>query len=409
MRITIFLLLCLNSPIVWGFKLSLTQAEQLLLEQNKDILIAKHTAEAAETDIETARQLQNPNLSVSTTNIKKGIGAGNPWEKQVDTNVSLSQLIERGNKRQLRKENAELKYQATQLDIKEIIRQQKQALFGAYYDLLFQQDKHHLWEENLKLYQASLKAAELRLKAGDISPTDLSRIRVDTLRAESDLQQSVADWKKAQLSLALLLDIKNKETLRASDHWLNPEQMDLSTPLNILQRPDIQAAQTRFEAAQKNFELTRTLQTRDVTISAQYDHAPPDNKNSFGIGVSVPLFAFYNYNGEIRRANLEKLLAKDSLEKSQAQAHIETEKTRTDLLVAAERLKQYQGELLKEARKAAQAAEFAYKHGGIDVTDLLDARRTLRTTELEALNAQADYAKAFVNWQLVISSLKEQG
>ena len=39
-------------------------------------------------------------------------------------------------------------------------------------------------------------------------------------------------------------------------------------------------------------------------------------------------------------------------------------------------------------------AELAYSKGATSLTDLIDARRTLRTTLLEAIAARTDYAKA---------------
>ena len=55
--------------------------------------------------------------------------------------------------------------------------------------------------------------------------------------------------------------------------------------------------------------------------------------------------------------------------------------------------------MLGEAQKASDAAEFAYQHGAIGVTDLLDSRRVLRALQLESAAAHADYAKAYSAWQ----------
>ena len=48
--------------------------------------------------------------------------------------------------------------------------------------------------------------------------------------------------------------------------------------------------------------------------------------------------------------------------------------------------------------QASDAAEFAYTRGAIGVMDLLDARRQLYATRLEAVNALADYARAYRAW-----------
>jgi len=42
----------------------------------------------------------------------------------------------------------------------------------------------------------------------------------------------------------------------------------------------------------------------------------------------------------------------------------------------------------------------AYAKGALSLTDLIDARRTLRSTLIEAAFARADYAKSSVVWGL---------
>ncbi|MBN9342214.1 MAG: TolC family protein, partial [Comamonadaceae bacterium] len=70
------------------------------------------------------------------------------------------------------------------------------------------------------------------------------------------------------------------------------------------------------------------------------------------------------------------------------------------LASAAQRADGYEGGIVPRARQVAQSAELAYAKGAIGLTDLLDARRTLRATLLEAIGAQADYAKAEGLWRL---------
>ena len=55
---------------------------------------------------------------------------------------------------------------------------------------------------------------------------------------------------------------------------------------------------------------------------------------------------------------------------------------------------------MPRARRATEQAELAYAKGALPLTDLLDARRTLRSTLIDALAARADHAKAIGAWQL---------
>ena len=385
-------------------ELTLVQAKALFLSHNRELLLARRTLEGAQADVISAGQRPNPALSVNTSSINPhtGIGGGGIADKQMDTVIRLDQLFERGDKRKLRSEAAELNAQASKSDLGDALRQLQVGVYAAYYDLLLAQEKERIVAESTLLYQKSLAAMTLRLKAGDISPADVARIRVEVLRAENDLRQAAADHAKAQFALAYMLGIDaDALKLKAVDSWpILQKQPDAGQMEAIIDgRADVKAAQVRLQAAEKNRDLARALRKRDITVGVQYEHFPPDNSNTYGVGVSVPLYINNNYEGEIRRAEVDLQAARDQLARVRAQAMSEIYKARADLDAAQERLDRYQGQLLAQARKSADSAEFAYGHGALGVMDLLDVRRTFRATLLEAATAQSDYAKALSTWQ----------
>jgi len=91
--------------------------------------------------------------------------------------------------------------------------------------------------------------------------------------------------------------------------------------------------------------------------------------------------------------------AQDGLERIRALARGELERALSDLRAATERVRRYEDALLAEAKRSADAAEFAYKNGAIGVMDLLDARRTLRAIQIDAAATRNDYAKAYSAWR----------
>jgi cobalt-zinc-cadmium efflux system outer membrane protein len=60
----------------------------------------------------------------------------------------------------------------------------------------------------------------------------------------------------------------------------------------------------------------------------------------------------------------------------------------------------YMQEILPRAHKVATQAELAYTKGAIPLVDLLDARRTLKNSLLEAVEVKAEHAKTFIALQL---------
>ena len=125
---------------------------------------------------------------------------------------------------------------------------------------------------------------------------------------------------------------------------------------------------------------------------------------SVGFGVSVPLFFGNDFSGDIQRAEVDRNAALDQLSRVRAAAATEIARADSDLRAAGERVERYEGSLLEAARRTAEAAEFAFARGATSVLEVLDARRTLRAVQLEALAARAEHARALYAWRASITA-----
>jgi len=168
-----------------GLPLTQAQAQALAMERNHDLAIARSTVAAAQANLLSAGAAPNPLLGISTASIDLAghNGGGSMWRKQVDTVISLIQLVERGGKRELRRENAQHDVRAADADLHEVRRQLRLLVAHAYADLHAAQDKLAATRDAAQLLDAMLAAARTRRKAGDIAGADVERVRVDALRA----------------------------------------------------------------------------------------------------------------------------------------------------------------------------------------------------------------------------------
>jgi cobalt-zinc-cadmium efflux system outer membrane protein len=391
-------------------QLTLRQAEIFFAARNREIQLGRRLLDGAEADRLTAAARPNPNIFANTSkfNSRQGSYSGDLRDKQMDSVFGVQQLFERGNKRELRIGVADSNIEASRGEFAEIRRQQKIALYVSYFELVAAQERLRIAGETAASFQKTIEAVERRFKAGDIAAADVARIRVDALRAQNDARSAQADRQKAQTQLAYVVGAEREAArITAADGWpaLGAEIGAAEIEKALDGRADVLAARARVAAAEKNRELARALRTRDVTGSVQFEHFPGDfSNNTFGVGISIPLFTNYYFEGEIRRAEVDLLSARDNLERVRALALGEIVARRADLDAARERVQRFEGALLKEAQRAADAAEFAYSRGAIGVMDLLDARRQLYATRLEASSTQADYAKSLAAWQASIAA-----
>ncbi len=392
--------------------LTLVQAEQELLAANSDIALAQAGVESAAANVTVAGQLPNPTLSVQSTQYSPiaGLGAGRPTDKALDTIVGISILIERGDKATLRREAAMEQLSGARHDLRDMRRQQRLALHQAYYDLKLAGEKQSLALETRDLAAQALAAADKRVAAGDLAAVDRYRLSVEALRVANDVTSAESDVRQATLALAVLLGRKREgadaprselrtDDLTANDPW--PEvapEAGATDPVSA--RADVAAAEARVAAASAGRAVARSLRARDVTVGAQVERVPANTAGvTFGVNVSIPLYARYGFEGEIARAEADYTTALLTRQKIVNQAEADTAKARVTLDGARRRLVSFEADIVPAAKKALDAIEFAYARGAAGLTDALDARRTWRATQVDLAAARADHAKALAAWR----------
>ncbi|MGO4811732.1 TolC family protein, partial [Cupriavidus sp. 2MCAB6] len=157
-------------------------------------------------------------------------------------------------------------------------------------------------------------------------------------------------------------------------------------------------------------DLARAGRVPDVTVGAQAEHYPtsPSNQtgsgNSFGVFVSIPLYVRHSFGGEARRAEVDYYAALDDRNRVLLEAQNELERSRNQLEAARLSLKQMMEGVVPTAESVAGSAEFAYSKGASSVLDLLDSRRALRQTRLDAVTAQGEFAKSLAAYRAALQS-----
>ncbi len=386
--------------------ISLNQALQAA-RSNLDVALARHALAGAQADILSANRSPFPTLSakLGQMDLQNGLGDGNFFtEKRVDKSLGMDWTWERGNKRELRTLTARQAAAAAQADLDEVRTQQLLAAQAGFFDLLAAQ------ERGVQIGLIERSAAQLavtankRLQAGDLSAQDASRTEIEAQRARADLQAAELERQRAAISLWQLTGIATPpQQLQAQADWpvlngvLAPSP-DLSALIET--RADVRAAQARVQAAQAALDSSSAQKVSDITVGASYDHFPGTSTALMELRMQMPLQWGYSYQGEIARAAAQLAQAQDALEKVRRLAQAELQGLQQLTLSTAQRAQRYETEILPRARKVADGAELAYSKGALSLTDLLDARRTLRSTLLDALNARTDYARASVAWQL---------
>jgi cobalt-zinc-cadmium efflux system outer membrane protein len=360
---------------------SIEQALQAA-RNNLDVSLTQRAFDAARADVLSADHAPAPIVTAKTASIdlQNGVGPGSALsDKRIDKSIGLDWTWERGNKRELRTRSAQRAAQAAQADLDEALVQQQLAAAGAYYDLLAAQERITQVQAIAHSAVELARSAQRRLSAGDLSQQDAARSDIEAERANADLRAAQAEWPTPILSL--------------------PNQPEPQ----VEARPDVRAALRRTEAAQAVLESAEALRKNDLTLGTSFDHYPGTSNRLLEFRVQMPLaglFGNYGYQGELGRATAQLAQAQDLLDKTRQSAALDISRLQQDLLAAAQRALTYQNAIVPRARQVASMAEMAYGKGAMSLTELLDARRTLRAALLEDVATRADHARSLTAWQL---------
>jgi cobalt-zinc-cadmium efflux system outer membrane protein len=314
----------------------------------------------------------------------------------------VSQLIERQNKRELRRDSAQ---QATAIATSQLSDQERNLLFNlrqAFIQTLQEQAVLALTKENLSYYDRLLDVNRDRYKAGAIAQVDLDRLELQRVQYESDLQTAEVNLRTAKIRLLALL---NDRTPIEQFDVTGP--FDFSTqimPLGDVRqtaldaRPDLKAAMQSVEKARTDSRLAWANGSVDPVIASWYSRNPSFNNpfdfNSLGASISIPLRIFDRNQGEKLRTKLDIDRNEKLTEATRAQVFSDVDSAYATVTSTVTLLQPYKERYLQQASSIRDTIEFSYQRGAASLLDFLNAQADYRSLQLNYLNLIGSYLAA---------------
>jgi len=385
-------------------RFTLTEAQQLALHRNWDLLAVGASVDAATAQKIVAHEFPNPAFSFSTTKIDIGHDAstasGNGyWDRSYDTIAAINQLLEIGGKRRHRQGSAQAGYEGARaafLDAKRIL---DLAVAKAYIAAVFARENHRVLTNSAATLRAEARLAEIRFKAGEISAADKNQIEITAERFAVDAASAESTAVQAVIAFQVLLGISAPST-----------QLVLTDTLDLLssgsvpgepffpdRRPDVVAAEAALRKAESDLGLQKANRIPDPTVLVQYEHEPPDTPNSIGLGVSLPIPLWNRNRGNIMSAEAVREQARLNLQKLNAQAAADHATATVAYEDAARRLQQYGQSIVPKSQEVRKTIAYAYQKGGASLLDLLIAERNDNEVRLATAQAASDVAASLAS------------
>jgi len=388
--------------------LSVDEVLSIFYQRNLNLIAAQYNIDQSYAEAVIAAAIPNPTVVIqigelSGSNLNKGSGAtGCNHDPNVSCGpaeyYSFSQLIEVAGKRGLRIQSSNFATQAAESDFRDAVRIFSKMVRDSYYQLLQMQKNRWLAQEIVDHYDVIAKANRLRMNSGDISESDFLRVKMEAMRAQSDLDIAKAAVEQAQADLAVILRWPDRSLqFEAKEQW--PEVKDFGQHLTkeelidkaLQQRPDLQGDKLRAEQADKQLELARRLKYPDVTVSAGYARDPSNNAlNSGFVGVSVPLPLFYQYQGESDKAAVNLNQSRLAAEQTELGIRNDVVSALAAWNSADKIVQRFKDGLLDDALTVRNSSELSYSKGATSVLDFIEAQRSYK-------NVMRDYYAAMIN------------
>ncbi len=379
----------------------------IFYQQNLDLIAAQYNIEQSRADQLIAGAIPNPSIGLQFLELagRPNMGSSaqgcNPSPTSscgIAQYYSFSQLIEMAGKRGLRIQSSGFATQAAESDFQDAVRVFSNMVRDSYFQLLLSQKNRWLAQEIVNHYQQIIAANSLRFKKGDIAESDFLRVKMEAMRAQSDLDNAQTAVEQAQAGLAVILRWPDNSLLfEAKEDWpLMPDIGQSLTKNDLIDkamnlRPDLQADKHRLAQAEKELELARRLKYPDVTVNAGYAHDPSNNNlNSFFVGLNLPVPLFYQYQGESDKAAVNLNQNRLAVEQTQLGIRNDVLSTLAAWQSADKIVQRFQSGLLDDALSVRNSSELAYSKGATGVLDFIEAQRSYK-------NVMRDYFEAMVN------------
>ncbi len=388
----------LTAPAPSGALLTIDQAVREALDRNLNLQAERFNVGVAETGVLTASLKPNPVVTVNLMRPDQSlVDAGiSPYEQVFRTDY----VVERGNKRERRVEQAGLAKSVVELQLLNTTRTLTLDVDNAFTDVQLAQLNLALARDNLEAFNNVVQINTERVRIGDLSQVELSRSRLAALQFQNDVRQQETKLRAARNRLSTLIGRgPNGDALDVSADLrrdTRPVDYDAVRRQALETRPDLRAVRSDQARSVADLRLQLANRTIDYTVSGEYHRQEGSaiHGNSYGVFFSAPLPVFNRNQGEIARAQQQQAQLRARVQAAETDVASELATAYAEYAAARDIVDTIEGQMLAQAQDVRTTTEYSYRRGEATFIELLDAVRAFNDTMQGYNEARASYARS---------------
>ncbi len=350
---------------------------------NPALQAARHEVDAAAGAVLQAGTRPNPSLDLAIEDQRR---------ETRETTLLVSQPLELGNKRAARLQVAQGEQQAA--DAALLTRQAalQATVITRFFAVLAAQQRWELAQEATAIAERASQATARQVALGKVSPMENTQARVDAAWVQLQTQQANNDLARARRQLAATWNAPLAHFPHVQGQLdAIPALPDLEHLLSLLpQAPSLMQAQAELGRRQAVVRVEQSQRVPDVTLGLGVKRLEEEGRNRAIVEVSLPLPLFDQNRGNVLQALRHSDAAQAQLRATELQLQGELRQTHAELSLALEQSHTLRTTILPSAEQGYQAISRGFERGKFDLSEVLDAQRTLLQARSQQLAALAD-------------------
>ena len=248
-----------------------------------------------------------------------------------------------------------------------------------------------LSQTNLADFRHQVEIANIRYRAGDLGKLDFERLDLQLGSFESDAANAQIAFAQASSQIQTLVGIEKPSVdFDIVGDVVPPvlaQTKDKLTQAALQSRPDLAAARAGVTAAQANARLAVANGTSDPTLEVEFEKS--GYYNTGGGSINFPLRVFDRNQGNKEAARFLADGSRFTETAARNQVISDVDQAWVGYTQAKALSDRFGDHYLDESEDVLSIARFSFEHGGIALTDYLNALQQARSVTSDALNAFA--------------------
>ena len=284
-------------------------------------------------------------------------------------------------------ERLETERRVRELDVRR--RELRRRVHSAFATALYQERAFQTQSEIARGFEQALITTKARVEAGDALREDMARAEMELARAKVELQRTQSLREQATIALtAAIGDPSMSVNSLAGSLDAAFEIPTLETlAANLSSHPIAAAADAAIRVRTARVDLAKAERIPDIRVEVLYRRLEAERRNSFDVGVSIPLPLFDRNQGRLREARAELAAAEARSRSTQNDLNLRLRESHAQLSTALASSRALKTEILPRADTVLKAAEARYAAGDISLNEVLPVRRDWAAVQLTYLES----------------------